>query len=137
MTLIGIEKPKEGLKEDCIFNFSSGNLYLNTTNSDITEIFARATKGNKTGLERFKREALGFFRRKTRLNLDQMARILYKIGAASSEEEGREITPRICGLDVTYGHTLSGCQKQIHIYEENPNTDKKYVVEAWTWDIGI
>ena len=52
------------------------------------------------GARRFKRKALWLCGERATKTLDEMARLLYETGIASSIEEGREITPSLDGKGV-------------------------------------
>ncbi|MBX4196509.1 hypothetical protein KW805_02895 [Candidatus Pacearchaeota archaeon] len=86
---------------------------------DLQRLFARASKINEDtkgyftseklasmrkfdGPKRFKRKALGLCGSDAVKSLDEMAQLLYETGIASSQEEGREITPSLVGKKVYY-----------------------------------
>jgi hypothetical protein len=55
------------------------------------------------GVKQFKRKTLGFFRFKVFKNLEEMGKILYELGMASSIQEGKNLAPSLDGTRITYG----------------------------------
>ena len=104
----------------------------------IANIIARAARGKllaenekqAEGGRILKRRILGLCGLKSIKTLDEMARILYDTGIASSVKEGREITPLLMGERVSYA-----CGKEIVFEEVNDgNSNTKYRITAYNYE---
>ncbi len=86
----------------------------NAVDVDLTGILAEGarSKGEKfrtleewksMGLMKFKRRVLGLCGQKTTKSIDELANILYELGAVKSLNDGRELVPKLYGVTLNYG----------------------------------
>jgi len=66
------------------------------------------------GAKKFKRMALGRFRKEAVKSRDEMMNLLYKTGISSSEYESGKILENIAGCRVKYSHSNALCIEQVN-----------------------
>jgi hypothetical protein len=80
------------------------------------------------GARTFKRIALGFWRRRRIVTLEELSGILVDAGMAKTLEEGKDIIPRLIDAPINYGRLFYGGIYHIEINVLNSHGVPTYVI---------
>ncbi len=98
---------------------------INKSKSRFYEPETWESMKEKDGIRRFRRKALGLFKRSAIKSSDEIASLLYETGIASSIEEGKRIVPSLTGADINYGPHSDLCFTEV----KNQQGQEKYKIE--------